>query len=523
MAKIPNEKPKAIHEEKIEKLTEEATKYLSKQEAYFKKILEDIDQTLNQIVCKKGWTIHGRVKSIESLREKIIRKEYYKICDSGVAVIDQLPDLIGVRVQCLLNQEEKIAYELLQNKRTSLDEMGFSFYQTKANAKMSLFLRNQPEKQKNGHDIYRIEGRYYAQKNLSPVHFELQIKSMVHSFWGELEHSMFYKNYDYFISHKILTQSMDNILTELDLIDKEMEGLQNNFTRDKTDRINEFKSVCVSVIQKEYQSKFNELYECEIDLRAAYWLIVEIRFNKTNNEEQAAEELGQMIQRCKNVNLSNALEMVTVKLDADNIGPNIRQCAEWLDKLVKESVYWEAFFCIYVMLKQDKDYEYKDWIEDIVKHLLHLKILKHFTADFLDEAFCQSIQHALIFESNGKLEYFMEEKKLEFIQERISEALKGSVFEKYQQGSGQKQFDKKCALKSIFLWTKCLIDFIVNEYIMRETFEKLIECLDKENIFSDILDIEGEQILQCFDDADKLSGQKAKEIGKKLFVWEDIK
>jgi len=522
MAKIPNEKAEVTRAEKIERLTKEATSYLSANEECYKKILEDIDRTFKNLLRdKKGWTIHGRVKSAESLREKILRKGYYNKYENGAAIIDALPDLIGIRIQCLLNQEEKNAYELLQNKKMSLDEEGFSNYKTEREARMTLLLQNQPEKQKNGHDIYRIEGRYYDPEWMKLIHFEVQIKSMVHSFWGELEHSMFYKNYDYSISQKILTQSMDNILAELDLVDKEMEGLQNNFTRNKGDRISEFKCVCVSVIQKEYQDKFDELYKCKMDLRAAYWLIVEIKFNKTREEEKAAQVLSKMILYGKNPDIVNAREMIPVKPDVVPVSPDKKRCAEWIDELVRENVYWEAFFCIYATLNQDEEFEYNDWIEDIARRLQRLKSLNIFAADFSDNNFFQAIQHALIFGSNGKLEYFMDEKKLKFIQEKISEALKGSVFERYEQGCAQENFNKECALKSIFSWTECLISFMMNGYIMRKNIEELKECLNKENIFP--IDIEEEQILECFDGVEKLSGQKAKEIYKRLFVWEEEK
>lgn len=521
MAKIPKEKAEVTRAEKIGKLTREATDYLEKNDGNYKRILGDIIRTLEELVDRKGWTIHGRVKSARSLREKILRKGYYKSYEDGSAVIDELPDLIGVRIQCLLNQEENSAYELLQNKRVSLNEDGFSMYQIRAGVDMALLLQNQPEKQKNGHDIYRIEGRYYACGQAAPVHFELQIKSMVHSFWGELEHSMFYKNYEYFISQKILTQSMDNILAQLDLIDRELEGLQNNFSRSKPDRIEEFKSVCVSVIQKEYQNKFYGQYGCEMDLRAAYWLIVEIRFNNTRDEEKAAERLSEMIQQCKNIDFADIQSKISDRIDMAKVGPDIKRCVEWLDKLVKGNIYWEAFFCIYVTLKQDEDFGYRDWIEDIVKRLLRLKRLNYFTADFPDNDFSESILHALIFGSDGKLEYFMEEKKLISIQEKISEALKGSVFERFEQGCGQGNFDKDSARKSVFLWTECLIHFMVNGYIKRKDMEELKKCLSKENIFP--LDMAGEQILECFDGADKLSGQKAEEVYKKLFVWEEEK
>ena len=62
---------------------------------------------------------------------------------------------------------------------------------------------------------------------------------------------------------------------------------------------------------------------------------------------------------------------------------------------------------------------------------------------------------------------------------------------------------------------------MVNGYIKRKDMEELKKCLSKENIFP--LDMAGEQILECFDGADKLSGQKAEEVYKKLFVWEEEK
>ncbi len=520
MAKLPEEKTEVTHVEKIGRLAEEATAYLSEKEAHYKEILEDIVKTLEQVLSGQRWMIHGRVKGAKSLREKILRKGYYKDYRDGRTIIEKLPDLIGVRVQCLLNREEIAVYDLLQSKRDSLGEEGCFVYQTVNDATMMLLLKNQPEKQKNGHDIYRIGGRYCVSEKTQPVHFELQIKSMVHSFWGELEHSMFYKNYDYFVSQKILTQSMDNILAELDLIDREMEGLQSNFSRKTLDRINELKGICVSVIQKAYQDRFNQLYGCVMDLRAAYWLIVEIYLNQSSKEEKAVQKLSEIIQSCKNTeDLNHAQQMISQKLDLKNVSSDKKRSAKWLDQLVKENVYWEAFFCIYVTLKQEDDFHYKDWIEYIVGRLQRLKILNYFTADFSDNDFSQNILHALILGSNGKLEYFMEEQMLEEVQQEISEALKGGVFEKYKQECEQENFDKESALESVFLWTRCLIDYEVHGHVKRKMVEDLKECLNKENIF--LIDMEGEQILEYFDGAEKLSGQKAEELHKKLFGWEE--
>ena len=149
MAKIPEEKAEATRAEKVQRLTKEAGEYLKANQKHYQEVLEDIDQTVKQIFSeKKGWTVHGRVKSAGSLQEKILRKGYYKNYENGAMIIENLPDLIGVRIQCLLNQEEKIAYEMLQEKRISMEESGCSVYQTVNGVKMVLLLQNQPEKQK---------------------------------------------------------------------------------------------------------------------------------------------------------------------------------------------------------------------------------------------------------------------------------------------------------------------------------------------------------------------------------------
>ncbi len=524
MAKVPKEKADRSRMDKIGRLTEEATVYLERNEGRYKEILSDIVLTLEQLSSGDGRTVQGRVKSAKSLREKILRKGYYTKYDKGEDIIDELPDLIGVRIQCLLNRDERRAYENLWDKKTKQDAAGYAIYRTKRGSEIALLLRNQPEKQKNGNDIYRIEGKYYPDSTQNnAVHFELQIKSMVHLFWGELEHSMFYKNYDSFVSQKVLAQSMDNILAELELIDKEMDGLKNHFSRSRADRINEFKSVCISVIQNEYQDKFDKLYGCQIDLRPAYWLIVQMNFNRILMEEDAALRLSKMIQQCKKMNLEEAQRMAQEKLEIGRISPENKSCAEWLDELIKRNIYWEAFFCIYSTIKQEDEFHYGDWVGDIAMRLQRLVILNEFTEDFTvedsaAEEFKQKILLALILGSGGKPEYFMDERRLHFLQEKISEALRGSVFEKYVKGCGQEQFNHKEALESVFLWTGCLIDFHVNGCFVYKKMEELKMCMDKENIFP--ADIEWEQTLESFCGAERLTGQAAEKLYQKLCVWE---
>lgn len=65
-------------------------------------------------------------------------------------------------------------------------------------------------KQKNGHIIYKVTGKYKNKYN-----FEIQIKSLFHNVWGEVEHKTIYKNQQYDFSNSIkksITEEIFNLL-----------------------------------------------------------------------------------------------------------------------------------------------------------------------------------------------------------------------------------------------------------------------------------------------------------------------
>ena len=78
---------------------EEASNYIKK---FFDDNLRDLDE---------GYlNINSRVKSIPSLKEKILRNSYYKFYDGAEEFLDNLHDLIGVRIECRFIEDEKAIY-----------------------------------------------------------------------------------------------------------------------------------------------------------------------------------------------------------------------------------------------------------------------------------------------------------------------------------------------------------------------------------------------------------------------------
>ena len=82
----------------------------------------------------------------------------------------------------------------------------------------------------------------WVEKGKKPVRVELQIKSLTNYFWGEIEHSLFYKNYDFTIGNSFYSGLMKNIHNELQNIDVEMASLENHMKKSEHNQILEIRT-----------------------------------------------------------------------------------------------------------------------------------------------------------------------------------------------------------------------------------------------------------------------------------------
>lgn len=153
--------------------------------------------------------VESRVKSFVSFKEKIERKGYIdewtvseNMTRNQQIICENLPDLLGYRIVCFFYEDEKLIYDELVNyfKNKYTKEFIFNFDENKI--------------QENGHNIYKCTGIYNNKYN-----FEIQIKSLMHNLWGEVEHKTIYKSQNYEIdkkSKKSITDELFNILKSSD-------------------------------------------------------------------------------------------------------------------------------------------------------------------------------------------------------------------------------------------------------------------------------------------------------------------
>ena len=93
-------------------------------EYFFKEKFLDLDNILN---------ISSRVKSSMSLKEKIFRNNFYLKYDSPEELVENLSDLIGIRIECRFIEDEEEVYGKLFEIFDKLGEDGYYYNEGKPN------------------------------------------------------------------------------------------------------------------------------------------------------------------------------------------------------------------------------------------------------------------------------------------------------------------------------------------------------------------------------------------------------
>lgn len=222
----------------------------------------EIENYFNSIVSKncEGYTnISSRVKGSNSLKEKIIRNNYYKKDCMPNELLYNLSDLIGIRLECRFIKDEEEIYKILKNHFNIRREDGYLYNNKNENIAIEIS-SPQPQYQKNGFSIYRIDGKYIDAEREIP--FELQIKSMVNIFWGEIEHKIIYKNNSYLLIDSYIKDMMSSIKKNLMMIDHQLLVTYNQFnTKEITGlegREDQFQKLLSKIIHDAYSAKLNK-------------------------------------------------------------------------------------------------------------------------------------------------------------------------------------------------------------------------------------------------------------------------
>ncbi|MBC5996923.1 GTP pyrophosphokinase [Romboutsia ilealis] len=234
--------------------------------------------------------VTSRVKSECSLREKIIRNRYLKKYNEASNLIHNLTDLIGVRIECRFIEDENKIYRVLRRYFNKTDDKVYYYNKENPNIKLKLS-EKQPKKQKNGFEIYRIDGKFnYLDRQIK---FELQIKSLVNIFWSEIEHKVIYKNNTYLLGDSFLKDMMLSIKNNLTMIDNQLVNVYKNFNTGSFEhsvgKKKELEKLLAKMAHDTFSMKMKESIGFIVDFKKPCETILNYSFNK--NEEDVDDSI----------------------------------------------------------------------------------------------------------------------------------------------------------------------------------------------------------------------------------------
>lgn len=235
------------------------------------------------------FAVTKRIKSNDSINEKILRQNYflkYKTVDN---VLKHISDIIGIRIQCRFIEDEKKLYNMLIDYFAIESNEYPGYYYNPKNENIILKLSDkQPQTQHNGFHIYRIDGTYLGGQ--SNFNFEVQIKSFVNVFWGDIEHEILYKNFSYMITEDFVREMLYSIKRSLEQVDAQLMAVHDYLyeLEDKQDEINlqQLKRVLSKLIHDIFSVGFKESTGVLLDFRVSSDFITDYLFAKAGGQDE---------------------------------------------------------------------------------------------------------------------------------------------------------------------------------------------------------------------------------------------
>lgn len=209
------------------------------------------------------FNVVSRVKKPDSLKEKLVRKnlglyliEELKLVDPSdieinndiiLAYLRRFEDIIGIKIITELLADTENVYNLLSDNKTLLDDKQIDFKD----------FSPQPRPMQNGFKIYNIKAKYKGK-----YCFELQIKSKISSAWGDMDHTLFYKDYTITPikdSNQIAMNNIGELLNKLEsfLLDIRNTNINYKERSEYLYLISKFDNEISSLIKKELGIYYN--------------------------------------------------------------------------------------------------------------------------------------------------------------------------------------------------------------------------------------------------------------------------
>ncbi|MBE6114979.1 MAG: hypothetical protein E7191_07870 [Erysipelotrichaceae bacterium] len=338
----------------------------------------------------------SRIKTLTSLREKIVRYKLYQHVESSEEILDSLHDIVGITIKCQFIKDERIVFDLIKSLFKVKGAEGRYYHPDYPDILLDLSAP-QPQLQKNGYTIYRIDG--YCVINGKKINFELQIKAMVYTFWSEIEHKIVYKNNHYSLNNVFMTDMLSTVRNSLTSIDSQLNIIYNEmqFQSHKKRELDEhaIKRVIAKSINDLFIDKIKESIGFTINFKKTCDILSDFLYNRQQSEFVISEKtvflhLQEKIQEIKNrqVDFESAIEFKQDIVSEDRFTQIISKA--FLIFMHSDFEWYVFFRMLFELLpaKNDDDFEY--FITLYRSHLINSESFDNISEVYNEEQ-CQYI------------------------------------------------------------------------------------------------------------------------------------
>ncbi|MDR7870830.1 MAG: (p)ppGpp synthetase [Tissierellaceae bacterium] len=363
--------------------------------------------------------VNYRIKSAESLKEKILRYNFYLKYNTPQELLRNLSDLIGFRIECRFVEDEGQIYkDILELFSIELED---GYHSNHLNSAILLKLDDkQPQTQKNGFEIYKIDGKY--KKDEVEINFELQIKSLVNVFWGEIDHKVLYKNFNYMLTEDFFRDIMSSIKDNLTMIDRQLMILYNQLSQMDTSnsfqKQNQLRSLVSKITHDIYITKVRQELGFVIDFKKPIDVISNYLFMKGEHEGNGSYSrnflriLNRLDEISSNrIDFNNYIEFEREIFFNDSF---TRKIGSKILDVINRDFRWNLLFKIIFEIEEGSNAEDFEGFIIYLRYLYHEGILEALKDKEVDIVYKEVIVHTIL---DAIANSFNKEISIDFISE----------------------------------------------------------------------------------------------------------
>ncbi len=364
---------------KVFDIIDDTLALLEKNQRSYEECLRSVRKTLHALLGEHNEMvvdIRGRIKTKESLREKIIRNRFYIERDNAQDILQNLSDLIGVSIECRFIHEEFLLLQQLREALLVKDEEGLFYHEDYPALRFDIHSK-QPQIQKNGFSIYRVDGCYVHEG--MRVSVELQIKSLVNTFWSEIEHKLVYKNSNYYVYDDFMKELLASLKASLTIVDRQMSILFNQMQDNSQNNLkvtqSSFESLITKGINDIFAMKLLDSVGFTMNIKNTSTILGHYIFlNDLQNSRSDNDRIGALFHTFRKLNSIEIdfTDEIVMEAQVESDDCFVQTLGSYLISIINSDYDWYVFFRMLFAIEPDNN------INDF---LMFLKVIKNYLVD----------------------------------------------------------------------------------------------------------------------------------------------